>query len=133
MAASVRSLRYSWAMDFWMLDRIIGGSAALKVIYIVMGTVGIAAYGYDELVRRRRDPRADYTVRSVQRPPPMSSMSRSLLPGRLRSLPEPGSSSTCAPEAGASTRSASPEPALTAPCASLSAPSDATPVVSTRT
>jgi predicted ferric reductase len=54
----------------WMLDRIIGGSAALKVIYTVMGVVAMSAYGYDELVRRRRDPQADYTVRSVQRPAP---------------------------------------------------------------
>jgi predicted ferric reductase len=54
----------------WTLDHIIGGSAALKAIYIFMGTVGMAAYGYDELIRRHHAPQADYTVGSVQRPAP---------------------------------------------------------------
>ena len=54
----------------WILDRIIGGSAALRAIYIVIGATGMAAYGYDELVMRWRAPRAGYTVKSVQRPAP---------------------------------------------------------------
>ena len=54
----------------WMLDHIIGGSTALKVIYVLMGAVGMAAYGYDELIRRHRAPQAGYTVRSVRRPAP---------------------------------------------------------------
>jgi hypothetical protein len=38
-----------------MLDRIIGGSTVLLVIYAVMSTVGLAAYAYDEFGRRLRD------------------------------------------------------------------------------
>jgi predicted ferric reductase len=51
----------------WVLDRVIGASAALKAIYVLIGIAGMAAYGYDELIRRRRAPQADYTVRSVRR------------------------------------------------------------------
>jgi predicted ferric reductase len=52
----------------WMLDQILGGAAALKAIYVLMGAIGMAAYAYDELIRRHRAPKADYTVRSVLRP-----------------------------------------------------------------
>lgn len=54
----------------WALDPVIGSSAALKAVYVLMGATGMAAYGYDELIRRRRAPKADYTVRSVRRPAP---------------------------------------------------------------
>ena len=54
----------------WLLDRIIGGSAPLKAVFIFMGAIAMVAYGYDELVMRRRAPKAGYTVRSVQRPAP---------------------------------------------------------------
>jgi predicted ferric reductase len=54
----------------WVLDRVIGASAALKAIYVLIGIAGMAAYGYDELIRRRRAPQADYTVRSVWRRAP---------------------------------------------------------------
>ncbi|MHB9859635.1 ferredoxin reductase family protein [Streptomyces sp. YIM S03343] len=52
----------------WAMDPVIGGSTALRVVYLTMGAVGLAAYGYDELIRRRREPRADYTVHRVERP-----------------------------------------------------------------
>ncbi|WP_330262889.1 ferredoxin reductase family protein [Streptomyces griseorubiginosus] len=54
----------------WVLDHIIGRSSVLKIVYVVMGVVGTAAYAYDELVMRRRVPRADYTVHAVKRPAP---------------------------------------------------------------
>jgi predicted ferric reductase len=54
----------------WLLDLIIAGSRPLLAIYVSMGLVGMAAYGYDELVLRRREPRADYTVARVSRPTP---------------------------------------------------------------
>ena len=54
----------------WLLDRILSGSTALKVVYIAIGTIGMAAYAYDELVRRQREPRAGYTIHRVERPTP---------------------------------------------------------------
>ncbi|HEX6521388.1 MAG TPA: ferric reductase-like transmembrane domain-containing protein [Streptosporangiaceae bacterium] len=54
----------------WKLDRIIAGSTPLMAIYVTMGSIGMAAYGYAELVRRFRARRADYTVRCVERPAP---------------------------------------------------------------
>jgi predicted ferric reductase len=50
------------------VDRVIGGSAGLKAIYILLGVIAIAAYGYDELLMRRRSPHADYTIESIDRP-----------------------------------------------------------------
>ena len=52
----------------WALDAIIGGSAPLLALYVMMSGIGMAAYAYDELVLRRRTPRAGYTVRHVERP-----------------------------------------------------------------
>jgi predicted ferric reductase len=52
----------------WALDAIIGGSAPLRAIFVMMGGIGMTAYAYDELVLRRRAPRAVYAVRSVERP-----------------------------------------------------------------
>ena len=54
----------------WLVDPIIGGSLALQTLYIGVGAVGMAAYAYDELVMRWRTPRAEYTVRAVERPSP---------------------------------------------------------------
>ncbi|MEU9449899.1 ferredoxin reductase family protein [Streptomyces sp. NPDC048277] len=54
----------------WFLDRVIGGSIPLLALYVIMATVGMAAYAYDELVLRHREPRADYTIRRVVRPSP---------------------------------------------------------------
>ena len=54
----------------WALDVIIGRSAPLLALYVLMGGIGMAAYAYDELVRRRRAPRAGYAVRRVVRPAP---------------------------------------------------------------
>lgn len=54
----------------WALDRIIGGSIPLMTVYVTMGAIGMAAYAYDELVLRRRTPRAGYTVHRVERPGP---------------------------------------------------------------
>ncbi|MFI2189867.1 hypothetical protein [Streptomyces sioyaensis] len=42
----------------------------LLAIYVTMATVGMAAYAYDELVLRRGEPGADYTIRRVERPAP---------------------------------------------------------------
>ncbi|MER7930087.1 ferredoxin reductase family protein [Streptomyces sp. NPDC096057] len=63
-------LLLSALMHGWMLDLVINGSTILLTVYVAMGTVGIAAYAYDELVLRRREPRADYTIRRVERPGP---------------------------------------------------------------
>ncbi|MDW6064364.1 hypothetical protein SAZ11_48525 [Streptomyces sp. FXJ1.4098] len=56
----------------WFLDLVINGSAILLALYVTMATVGLAAYAYayayDELVLRRREPQADYTIRRVSRP-----------------------------------------------------------------
>ena len=52
----------------WALDPVIRGSAPLRVLYVAVGVIGVAAYGYDELIRRRREPRADYVVHRVERP-----------------------------------------------------------------
>jgi predicted ferric reductase len=54
----------------WALDRVIGGSVALKTIYLVIAVAGVMAYGYDELLLRRRAPMADYLVDQVLRPSP---------------------------------------------------------------
>jgi predicted ferric reductase len=54
----------------WMLDPVITDSAPLMAAYLTIGAVGLAAYGYDELVLRRRAIRADYTVHRVARPAP---------------------------------------------------------------
>jgi predicted ferric reductase len=54
----------------WALDRIIGGSTPLMAVYVTMGAVGMAAYGYAELILRRKAPRADYTVHRIHRSAP---------------------------------------------------------------
>ncbi|MFE2432653.1 ferric reductase-like transmembrane domain-containing protein [Streptomyces sp. NPDC059373] len=54
----------------WFLDLIIRGSAPLLAIYVTMATIGMAAYAYDELVLRHREPRADFTIHRVSRPRP---------------------------------------------------------------
>lgn len=52
------------------LDKVIGGSVPLKTIYLIISSAGVLAYGYDELVLRRRAPMADYLVGDVLRPSP---------------------------------------------------------------
>ncbi len=52
------------------LDEVIGGSVPLRGIYLIVSGIGVLAYGYDELVLRRRAPRADYLVGDVRRPSP---------------------------------------------------------------
>ncbi|GAB2552730.1 ferredoxin reductase family protein [Nocardia heshunensis] len=52
----------------WALDLIIGGSKILLAIYVTMAAIGMAAYIYDELVLRRREPSGDYTIDRVERP-----------------------------------------------------------------
>lgn len=54
----------------WFLDLIIGGSRPLSTIYVTMATIGMTAYAYAELVRRYREPRAEYIVHRVERPTP---------------------------------------------------------------
>lgn len=52
------------------LDQVIGGSVPLRTIYLIISGAGLLAYGYDELVLRRRAPAADYLVEAVLRPAP---------------------------------------------------------------
>lgn len=52
------------------LDEVIGGSVPLRTIYLIVSGAGVLAYGYDELVLRRRAPRVDYLVADVRRPAP---------------------------------------------------------------
>ncbi|MGW7821581.1 ferredoxin reductase family protein [Streptomyces puniciscabiei] len=54
----------------WALDRVIGGSAVLRTIYLAIAAAGLVAYGYDELVQRRRAPQADYEISRIDRPSP---------------------------------------------------------------
>lgn len=52
----------------WALDPVIAQAAPLRVAYVALGTIGLVAYAYDELIRRGREPRADYTVCRAERP-----------------------------------------------------------------
>jgi predicted ferric reductase len=52
----------------WILDRVIAGSIPLRVVYVVIAAIGTVAYGYDELMLRRKEPQATYTVDRVERP-----------------------------------------------------------------
>ncbi|GLY90529.1 ferredoxin reductase family protein [Actinoallomurus iriomotensis] len=54
----------------WLLDQVLAGSVVLRVIYLIISGVGVIAYGYDELVLRRRAPVADYVIKDVLRPGP---------------------------------------------------------------
>jgi len=54
----------------WMLDPVLSAAPPLRALYTIIGAAGVAAYAYDELLRRRMEPRADYTIRSVDRPAP---------------------------------------------------------------
>ena len=51
-----------------VIDPVLAESAPLKATYVVIGTIGIAAYVYRELVARFMIPVYDYTVIDVQRP-----------------------------------------------------------------
>jgi hypothetical protein len=46
------------------------GPPALLAVFVMLGGVGMAAYAYDELVRRRTAPRAAYAVSRIDRPAP---------------------------------------------------------------
>jgi predicted ferric reductase len=50
------------------VDLVIGSSRLLWAIFAAVGTVGVAAYAYDELLMRGRVPAAQYTVVSVDYP-----------------------------------------------------------------
>jgi len=50
------------------VDQIIGESLPLKVVYSVIGAIGVGAYAYSELLMRHRIPKADYTITDVGRP-----------------------------------------------------------------
>jgi predicted ferric reductase len=50
------------------VDQIISASLLLKVVYGVIGAVGIGAYAYCELLMRHRAPKADFTIAEVARP-----------------------------------------------------------------
>ena len=73
----------------WALDRILEASTPLKVIYVAIGAIGIAAYAYDELVLRRRAPAADYVVARVERPAP-GVVDVTLAPNGATALPVTG-------------------------------------------
>lgn len=51
-----------------LVDRVVGASVLLKVVYLVIGMLGVGSYLYDELLMRRLLPTADYTVTTVTRP-----------------------------------------------------------------
>ncbi|MFJ8021472.1 ferric reductase-like transmembrane domain-containing protein [Streptomyces sp. NPDC096311] len=73
----------------WFLDLIIGGSTPLLGIYVTMATIGMIAYGYDELVLRHREPRADYSIHRVERPTP-GILDLTLTPTSRTALPVTG-------------------------------------------
>ncbi|MEV7387907.1 ferredoxin reductase family protein [Streptomyces sp. NPDC091215] len=73
----------------WFLDPVTSGSAVLRILYVAVGAIGTAAYCYDELVMRRRAPRADYIVRTVERPAP-DVLDVTLSPAGTTSLPVKG-------------------------------------------
>ncbi|MEV6621151.1 ferric reductase-like transmembrane domain-containing protein [Amycolatopsis sp. NPDC051106] len=52
----------------WLLDEVLAGSAVLRVGYVIISAVGVTAYGYDELLLRRRAAKADYVIKEVLRP-----------------------------------------------------------------
>jgi predicted ferric reductase len=54
----------------WLLDEVLAGSAVLRVLYLVISAVGVTAYGYDELLLRRRASKAGYVIKEVLRPGP---------------------------------------------------------------
>jgi predicted ferric reductase len=54
----------------WLLDQVLAGSLPLRVIYLIISGVGVIAYGYDELLLRRRASKADYVIKEVLRPGP---------------------------------------------------------------
>lgn len=54
----------------WLLDEVLAGSAVLRVLYLIISAVGVTAYGYDELLLRRRASKAGYVVKEVLRPGP---------------------------------------------------------------
>jgi predicted ferric reductase len=63
-------LLFAAVLHGFALDLVIGESAPLKTVYLIVSGVGVLAYGYDELVLRRRAPMADYLVSDVLRPAP---------------------------------------------------------------
>ena len=52
----------------WFLDPVMKASAVARFSFVAVGSVGLVAYAYDELVRRRVESRAAYVVRAVSRP-----------------------------------------------------------------
>ncbi|MFF0011322.1 ferric reductase-like transmembrane domain-containing protein [Streptomyces sp. NPDC005374] len=52
----------------WLLDPVLASSGLADSAYPVIATVGLISYVYAELVRRRQEPSAHYTIRSVSRP-----------------------------------------------------------------
>ncbi|MET7451604.1 ferredoxin reductase family protein [Streptomyces sp. NPDC005574] len=52
----------------WLLDPVLASSGPADSAYPVIATVGLIAYVYAELVRRRQEPSAHYTIRRVSRP-----------------------------------------------------------------
>lgn len=72
-----------------LVDRVIASSAILRVIYLVIGVAGTAAYLYEELLMRRRAPGADYRVTTVFHPNP-DTVELRLRPTGTARLPRPG-------------------------------------------
>jgi len=56
------------ALHGLLVDRVIVASTVLRVVFLFISLVGVSAYLYTELVMRRVEPSADYTVAAVQRP-----------------------------------------------------------------
>jgi predicted ferric reductase len=51
-----------------LLDQVIASSLVLRVVFLVVGSVGLSCYLYEELLMRRLLPTADYTVTGVTHP-----------------------------------------------------------------
>lgn len=51
-----------------LLDKVVGASALLRTVYLIIGGVGVVAYAYAELVMRCRASSADYLLERVERP-----------------------------------------------------------------
>ncbi len=51
-----------------LIDKVIGSSTVLQGTYLLIGAVGVVAYGYEELFLRRAQPTAGYRVTTLSRP-----------------------------------------------------------------
>lgn len=72
-----------------LLYRLIGYSALLTTVYVIIGSAGMVAYVYAELIMRRRVPTGDYSIERVDRPS-TGILDLLLAPVGRRIAPHPG-------------------------------------------